>query len=72
MVFTFLNGLKLSALREQPSGIKLFVGRLPREVGEGFPTCQTRATFTSIDEGDKGYVSEVGALNTTRFLASKM
>lgn len=38
MVFTSLNGLKLSALREQPSGIKLFVGRLPREVGEGFPT----------------------------------
>lgn len=72
MVFTFLNGLKLSALREQPSGIKLFVGRLPREVGQGFPTYQTRATFTSIDSGDKGYVSEVGALNTTRFLASKM
>lgn len=71
MVFTFLNGLKLSALREQPSGIKLFVGRLPREVGEGFLTYQTRATFTSIDSGDKGYVSEVGALNTTRFLASK-
>ena len=37
-------------------------------LGEGFPpTGQTCVTFTSIDKGE-GYVSEIGALNTTPFL----